>query len=101
MDTRFWAARQVVLDQRQHELLVAGREAVRVRDHELAKAETAMNGLNPERPLEKGFCLVQSARTGNYIRDARDVLRGDLLRIVPRFGAIDARVEEIRTERGE
>ncbi|WP_031387819.1 exodeoxyribonuclease VII large subunit [Desulfonatronum thiodismutans] len=101
MDARFWAARQTVLDQRLHELLAAGREAVRVRDHELAKLETVMSGLNPERPLEKGFCLVQSERTGNYVRDARDVRQGDLLRIVPRSGFIAARVQETRAERGE
>ena len=101
LDARFWSARRVVLEQRAQTLLAAGREAVRIREHELAKLETALSNLNPERPLEKGFCLVRSERTGQYVRDARDVHKDDLLRIVPRAGSISARVVETKPVRGD
>lgn len=98
LDTRFWASRRVVLDQRVQMLLGAARETVRSREQGLARLESAMGSLNPERPLEKGFCLVRSERTGHLIRSARDVRQGDLLQILPRSGSIAAQVVEADSE---
>ncbi|WP_045218604.1 exodeoxyribonuclease VII large subunit [Desulfonatronum thioautotrophicum] len=98
LDGRVWSAWQSRLDQCVQPLLAAGRQALLRGEHELAKLETAMNNLNPERPLEKGFCLVQSERTGRYLRDARDVRENDVVRIMPRTGSVVARVMETKQE---
>ncbi|TVQ99047.1 MAG: exodeoxyribonuclease VII large subunit [Desulfovibrionales bacterium] len=98
LDGRVWSAWQTRLDQCVQPLLAFGRQALLRREHELAKLETAMNNLNPERPLEKGFCLVQSERTGRYLRDARDVRENDVVRIMPRTGSVVAQVMETKQE---
>ncbi|GAB6059628.1 exodeoxyribonuclease VII large subunit [Desulfonatronum parangueonense] len=92
MDTRHWNARQVHLEQQTKMLCSSVLEAVRAREDDLGKLEISLNSHDPVRPLQKGFCLVESVRTGRYIRDSREVARGDTLRIMPRSGMITAEV---------
>ncbi|QJB55266.1 exodeoxyribonuclease VII large subunit [Pseudodesulfovibrio sp. zrk46] len=64
----------------------------RTRDLELA--QTALTGLNPEAPLERGYSLVRIERTGEFLRDPKEVTAGDALDIRVKDGRIGAVVTD-------
>jgi exodeoxyribonuclease VII large subunit len=66
---------------------------------ELARA--TLEAANPNSILERGLSLVTKAATGEIVRRSGDVKPGDLLRIQPAEGVINAAVlppGEVRNE---
>ena len=49
--------------------------------HDLELLSTALHGLDPEAPLERGYSLVRIERTGEFLRDPKGVTPGDALDI--------------------
>lgn len=94
MDRRAWQARQMHMDQACQGLAAAALEALRQRDQQLGVCEAALTGLDPARPLERGFCLVQTLDGQGYLRDAAQVAPGDMVRIMPRKGRVLATVQK-------
>ena len=62
----------------------------------LELAEARLMGLDPLRPLERGYGLVQSTRTGRFLRSVDDAAPGDELDIRVRDGRVAARVTGTR-----
>jgi len=60
----------------------------RTRDLELLS--TALHGLDPEAPLERGYSLVRVERTGEFLRDPKGVTSGDALDIRVKGGRVAA-----------
>lgn len=62
----------------------------RARDFELLRA--SLNGLDPEGPLERGYALVRVGKTGGFLRDPKEVTKGDALDIRVKHGHVAATV---------
>lgn len=92
MDKRSWQNRRLRLEQDCQSLCAVMAESLRGRDQRLGVFKAALANLDPVRPLEKGFCLVQTLRTGAFLRDAAEVGPGDEVRIIPHKGRILAKV---------
>jgi exodeoxyribonuclease VII large subunit len=99
MDERFWQSLCMHLEQLDRNLCAAASEALRARSQRLEKCEANLSGLDPVRPLKRGFCLVQASGKDDYLRDAAQVAPGDELRIIPCKGRLLAEV--LRTEKEE
>jgi len=54
--------------------------------------KTALNGLDPEAPLERGYALVRVEGTGSFLRDPKEVTKGDTLDIRVKGGHVPATV---------
>ncbi|MDY7000395.1 MAG: exodeoxyribonuclease VII large subunit [Thermodesulfobacteriota bacterium] len=61
---------------------------------DLALAEARLLGLDPEKPLERGFSLVRVEKTGRFLRSVRDVAPGDGLDVRVKDGSIGAQVKD-------
>ncbi len=70
-------------------------EENKVRDLELVG--TALVGLNPEAPLERGYSLVRIERTGEFLRDPKEVTAGEALDIRVKGGRVAAVVTDDKT----
>ncbi|NDV20788.1 exodeoxyribonuclease VII large subunit [Pseudodesulfovibrio sp. JC047] len=55
---------------------------------------TALHGLDPEGPLERGYALVRVHRTGTFLRDPKGVTKGDGLDIRVKGGSVAAVVTD-------
>ncbi len=73
-----------------------GRTASEGAAQRLAVLETALRGLDPEGPLERGYALVRVAGTGEFLCDPRRVTKGDALDITVRDGRVAAIVTDSR-----
>ena len=62
--------------------------------HSLELMTTTLDGLNPEAPLERGYSLVRIERTGEFLRDPKEVTSGDALDIRVKDGRIAAVVTD-------
>lgn len=67
--------------------------------HELLHAR--LQGLDPEKPLERGYSLVEIEDTGRFLRDPREVVPGDRLNIRVKQGSVAAQVTDTRPETKE
>ncbi|BBD07273.1 exodeoxyribonuclease VII large subunit [Desulfovibrio ferrophilus] len=67
-------------------------------DRDLAVASATLMALDPEKPLERGYGLVRSARTGRYLRSVDEVAPGDALEIRVRDGHLGADVTRINKD---
>nr|WP_287410889.1 exodeoxyribonuclease VII large subunit [Pseudodesulfovibrio sp.] len=56
--------------------------------------QTALHGLDPEGPLERGYALVRINRTGEFLRDPKGVTKGDGLDIRVKGGSVAAVVTD-------
>lgn len=65
--------------------------------HGLDLLTTALHGLDPEAPLERGYSLVRVERTGEFLRDPQGVTPGDALDIRVKDGRVTAIVAEDKT----
>ena len=65
--------------------------------HDLELLSTALHGLDPEAPLERGYSLVRIERTGEFLRDPKGVTPGDALDIRVRDGRVAAIVADKKT----
>ena len=66
---------------------------VETADNEFGLASTALRGLDPEAPLERGYSLVRVERTGAFLRDPKEVTSGDALDIRVKNGRVAAVVK--------
>jgi len=62
--------------------------------HSLELMTTTLDGLNPEAPLERGYSLIRIERTGEFLRDPKEVTSGDALDIRVKDGRIAAVVTD-------
>lgn len=92
LDDRFWLAESLRVLQAERDAAAAMAEAMRRRDQKLTGQESALVGLDPVRPLEKGFCLVELSNGKGYLRDACQAAVGEKVRIIPRKGRLVAEV---------
>jgi exodeoxyribonuclease VII large subunit len=67
----------------------------------VAGLSRALEGLDPQRPLRRGFCLVEVEGRPGYLRTAQEASPGDLLRIRPASGEVLARVEASREKESD
>lgn len=65
-------------------------DSAKARDFELVR--TVLNGLDPEAPLERGYALVRVEKTGDFLRDPKEVTKGDALDITVKRGRVAATV---------
>ena len=68
----------------------------RAREFELLR--TALHGLDPEGPLERGYALVRVDKSGGFLRDPKEVTKGDTLDIRVKRGRIAATVHETKND---
>lgn len=81
-------------------LALAAGTGLRETEGGLALAETRLAGLDPLKPLERGYGLVASRRTGRFLRGVDDVSPGDELDIRVRDGLVAARVTGAHKDEG-
>ena len=62
------------------------------REQALDRHALALEALNPEGPLKRGYSLVRVQKTGGYLRSVAEVAAGDALDIVVRDGRVAAQV---------
>lgn len=103
LDEGFWQSVKLPLEQAKRDMAAAMNEALRRRDQQVSNQTTALGGLDPVRPLDKGFCLVELPDGKGYLRDAAQTTVGEKLRIIPRQGYLVAEVlsktEKAQTEK--
>lgn len=68
------------------------------KDRTLELTSAGLKGLNPEAPLERGYSLVRIERTGEFLRDPREVTAGDGLDIRVKDGRVAAVVSDTQTD---
>lgn len=68
------------------------------KDRDLELATTVLSGLNPEAPLERGYSLIRIERTGEFLRDPKEVTSGDALDIRVMNGRVAAVVTDEKTD---
>ncbi|WP_432737906.1 exodeoxyribonuclease VII large subunit [Maridesulfovibrio sp. FT414] len=64
-------------------------------DAKTAELDNALNSLrilDPEGPLERGYSLVTVEKNGKFLRDHKEVVHGDLIRVRVRSGEVRATV---------
>ncbi len=71
------------------------------KERDLELATTALRGLDPEGPLERGYSLVRIERTGGFLRDPKEVTPGDGLDIRVRDGRVAAVVTDLADKNEE
>jgi exodeoxyribonuclease VII large subunit len=76
----------------------AGRSVVEGKAAAFAETRAVLTGLDPEKPLERGYSLVRLARSGAILRSAAEAAPGDGLDIRVRDGRIEATVDRVRPE---
>ncbi len=86
------AARSVMALAHRMEQAVARLDETK--NSELNLAAIALRGLDPEAPLERGYSLVQIIRTGEFLRNPKEVTPGDALDIRVKDGRVAAVVTE-------
>lgn len=101
LDERFWQTWRLQLIRIDRDFGVAMTGFLRSRDQNLGRHEAVLSGLDPVRPLEKGFCLVQIPGAKGYLREAGQVRPGDEVHIIPRRGRIAAKVLSTKDEAGK
>lgn len=67
-------------------------------ERELELTAATLSGLNPEAPLERGYSLVRIERTGDFLRDPKEVTPGDALDIRVKDGRVAAVVTDDNTD---
>lgn len=88
--------RILALEERLPRAFTAGFAA---KEHAYERLALRLAGLDPMRPLERGYALARNAR-GNFIRRATDVHSGDALDLILRDGVIPVRVAERTSPEG-
>lgn len=56
--------------------------------------QTTLASLDPQAPLDRGYSLVRIDRTGDFLRNPKEVTAGDTLAITVRDGSVSAVVTE-------
>lgn len=85
-----WALLEGRVDLLATRLADGGRRALDKSERALSTLQAGLVGLDPEKPLERGYSLVRVERTGGFLRDPGEVASGDRLDIRVRKGAVQA-----------
>lgn len=64
------------------------------KEHHVQDCQTALNGLDPDLPLLRGYSLARLVSNGEILRRAEQVQPGDMLEITTSQARIQARVEK-------
>lgn len=64
-------------------------------ERKLDRAAIVLESLNPEKPLERGYSLVQK-KDGTFVRSVHDVTTGEHLNIMVGDGAVGVQVETMK-----
>lgn len=72
----------------------AGQRLLARREADLTVLATRLDGLDPEKPLERGYALVRKAN-GKFLRRVADVSPGDGLDIIIRDGTVHTAVTSV------
>ena len=92
----FFRVREREVGESARRLAKAAVFCVADREQRLEMAVLALKGANPEKPLERGYCLARVRRTGRLLRSIEDARPGDALEVTVRDGDVAARVAEVR-----
>ncbi|SOB59709.1 Exodeoxyribonuclease 7 large subunit [Pseudodesulfovibrio profundus] len=65
-----------------------------IKERNFELMQTTLAGLDPQAPLDRGYSLVRIDRTGDFLRDPKEVTAGDTLAITVRDGSVSAVVTE-------
>ncbi len=90
--SRFWSYHRQHLGTLSHDLVRAADSFLTERESRHSVLSERLIGLDPYRPLEKGYALVRQSGEKDFVRDCEQVTRGDDLDILVRRGKIFARV---------
>ncbi|SBV92785.1 Exodeoxyribonuclease 7 large subunit [uncultured delta proteobacterium] len=74
--------------------------ALAAREHGVERLSLRLEGLDPLRPLERGYALARSAK-GAFVRSVTDVAPGDGLDLILRDGSVPVRVETSNPSSGK
>lgn len=88
----WFRSREMELDGLVSRLTQAGNAGLDRTEQLLERMALRLDGLDPEKPLERGYSLVRVAKTGRFLRSAGDVSPGDRLDIAVRDGNVAAEV---------
>ena len=69
------------------------------REREFSVLQAGLHGLDPEKPLERGYSLVRVEKTGAFLRSPAEVAPGDTLDIRVKDGSIAATVTNASEEK--
>ncbi|WP_147822280.1 exodeoxyribonuclease VII large subunit [Salidesulfovibrio onnuriiensis] len=72
----------------------AAHRLVEGREREFGVLQAGLRGLDPEKPLERGYSLVRVEKTGKFLRSPDEVVQGDALDIRVKDGSIAATVTQ-------
>ncbi|MDL2210150.1 exodeoxyribonuclease VII large subunit [Desulfovibrio sp. OttesenSCG-928-O18] len=70
------------------------------REHALERLTLRLEGLNPMRPLERGYAMARNAK-GAFVRSVTQVAPGDELELVLRDGSVPVRAEPQKPSSGK
>ena len=84
----------------QNRLQWAGESVLLNAERRLERAAITLESLDPQKPLERGYSLVQRA-DGTFVRSVEDVSVGEQLNVRVHDGVMDVRVENTTTGRSE
>jgi exodeoxyribonuclease VII large subunit len=96
MGTEFFRAREREVEELARRLPKAAASYVADREQRLAMVILALKGADPEKPLERGYCMARVRRTGRLLRSVEDTRPGDTLEVTVQDGDVATRVAEIR-----
>ncbi|MCG8529991.1 MAG: exodeoxyribonuclease VII large subunit [Desulfovibrionales bacterium] len=84
----------------QNRLQWAGESVLLNAERRLERAAITLESLDPQKPLERGYSLVQRT-DGTFVRSVEDVSVGEQLNVRVHDGVMDVRVENTTTGRSE
>jgi exodeoxyribonuclease VII large subunit len=89
-------AREREVDELARRLPKAAASYVADQEQRLEMAILALKGADPEKPLERGYCMARVRRSGRLLRSVEDTRPGDTLEVTVHDGDVATRVAEIR-----
>ncbi|WP_243545273.1 exodeoxyribonuclease VII large subunit [Pseudodesulfovibrio tunisiensis] len=92
------AGREIELENLSRRLMRAAHDHVEAKTRVLELTGASLTGLDPEKPLERGYSLVRVERTSGFLRSPDQVLPGDRLDIRVRDGRVAAVVADDNSE---
>lgn len=72
----------------------AGEKLLNSAERKLERAAITLESLDPHKPLERGYSLVQKA-DGSFVRSVDEVATGDMLNVHVKDGVVDVQVENV------
>jgi exodeoxyribonuclease VII large subunit len=89
----YWQQKEDRIALLESKLQAAIHSLVRNKEHQFQDRQTALTGLDPYRPLRRGYSLVRLEPSGAILRRSEQVQPGDMLEITSLEARVQARVE--------